>query len=121
MSFECQREAEGFYRLTGELTIYAVDKLRAFWTEAFANLPITVMIDLSGITRMDSAGIQFLVSLKTELNRQNKKLNLSGHSDAVLGIYELYGLLAFFGDPVKLDKKQQKQFRFPYGRKKGHY
>jgi anti-anti-sigma factor len=57
-------------------------------------------VDLSGVTEMDSAGLQLLVAIKREAAHRNKRVHLVAHSPAVLEVLDCYGLAAYFGDAV---------------------
>lgn len=82
-----------------EMTIYNVSK------QSKKLLPclkpdFKLQIDLSGVTEIDSAGLQLLVFLKKESGKINNELNLINHSMAVVEVFELLNLASFFGDPV---------------------
>ena len=59
-----------------------------------------VEINLSKVTEIDSAGIQLLLLIKREVSSAGHELRLTAHSRAVIELYELYNLTAYFGDPV---------------------
>jgi len=83
----------------GEMTIYAAaagkDKLLDALDGADA-----LEIDLSEVVEMDTAGVQLLVLLRREALLARKPMSLSGHSPAVLEVFDRYRLAAFFGDAV---------------------
>lgn len=84
--------------LTGRFTIYHVAELLAFLrTLKFATV---LEVDLAGVDEFDSAGVQLLLALQRELQRQRRQLRLVRHSSAVLDVFALYELAARFGDPV---------------------
>lgn len=108
-------------QLIGEFTIYSVSEFKNYITKEFEAENAIQKIDLSQLTRIDTAGIQALIALKKFLESKHTKLELYNHSESVIAILELYGLLAYFGNPVKLNKSQREVYTFPYGRKKGFY
>jgi len=55
---------------------------------------------LSEVPEIDSAGIQLLIYMKKEASRLNKQFSLVNHSQAVVDVMELFGLVSFFGDPI---------------------
>lgn len=57
-------------------------------------------IDLTGVSEMDTAGMQLLLLAKREATRHNTPLRLTNHSSAVLGVIDTYNLAAYFGDPI---------------------
>lgn len=107
--------------LNGEFTIYAVAEFKEKCKELKLLECNTLSIDLSGIVRIDTSGMQCLIALKEKFNQDGHILELNNHSEAVLTMIELYGLLSFFGDPMKIRKVDQSKFQFKYGRKKGLY
>lgn len=57
-------------------------------------------IDLSGVSEIDSAGVQLLLMLKAESLKRGVVLKLLKHSEAIIEVFELLHLGAHFGDPV---------------------
>ncbi|MGQ5522708.1 STAS domain-containing protein [Chitinimonas sp. PSY-7] len=95
------RDACRTLNLEGDFTIYEArqnkDHLLAALNEANG-----LDIDLSGVSELDTAGIQILLLLKREAARQDKPLVFHGHSKAVLAVLDLYNMGGVFGDPVVL-------------------
>ncbi|MBY0465907.1 MAG: STAS domain-containing protein [Burkholderiales bacterium] len=83
-------------RIEGELTIFRAMELKPLF---FAEPPVTV-IDLSAVTELDSAGLQLLMLAKKTAVAQGRELHLVGHSEAVIDVFELLNVAAYFGDPV---------------------
>lgn len=86
-------------RIAGEMSIYnaAESKQELLWKLDGAN---QIEIDLSGVSELDSAGLQLLILLKHEAVRQGKTLRLLAHSLAVLEVFTLVRADTLFGDPV---------------------
>jgi anti-sigma B factor antagonist len=78
----------------------------------------SLVLHLEKVTKIDSAGYQLLVFLKKECDVHNKTISLTGHSDAVLHIIDLYGGAGYFGDRIVLPKRKRKEFGFTYGFRK---
>ena len=76
-------------------------------------------LNLSGVSEMDTAGIQLLLLLKREARAQGKTFRILEHSAPVLRILDLYGLALEFGDRIKLKKGERKNYAFKYGVGKG--
>ena len=57
-------------------------------------------IDLSGVIELDSAGLQVLMLAKQTAAAEQRELRLVQHSPAVVDVFELLDLVAFFGDAV---------------------
>jgi anti-sigma B factor antagonist len=86
-------------RLVGELTIYQAADLKAV---ILADPPPTE-IDLSGVTEMDTAGLQLLILAKREATAAQRELHLVRHSPAVLQVFDLLNMAAYFGDHLVMD------------------
>ena len=52
------------------------------------------------MTEIDTAGVQLLMLAKQEALRQQRELRLVGHSPAVLEVFELLNVAAYFSDPL---------------------
>lgn len=89
-------------RIEGELSIYRAAELKPMLLEALAALApgAALLLDLSEVSELDSAGVQLLMLLKRTAQQRGQELRLSGHSPAVLEVFELLDLGAYFGDPL---------------------
>ena len=88
---EIQPDGTGLLRLSGELTIYHAAELKA------ALLPLAdearaLVLDLSGVSDIDSAGLQLLLALRRSLAAQGATVQLAGVSGAVADALALYGM-----------------------------
>jgi anti-sigma B factor antagonist len=92
----------GLLRLSGECTIFRAAELR----ELLLAEPAPQEIDLSGVTEMDSAGLQLLMAAKLAASRQQRTLRLSGHSASVLEVFELLNVAAYFNDPLVMEARK---------------
>jgi anti-anti-sigma factor len=88
-------------KIEGELTIFRAAELKPL---LLAEPPLTE-IDLSGVSELDSAGLQLLMLAKNTAQRQGRELHLVGHSPAVLEVFELLNVAAFFGDALLMDSR----------------
>ena len=84
------REGETL-KLDGELD---QDLLNPLWDKRHEVMQGVTLIDLSGVTRVDTAGIAMLVHLVDEGKKQGAKPTLSGASDNVITLAQLYNLPA---------------------------
>ncbi|TWC28177.1 anti-anti-sigma factor [Pseudomonas sp. SJZ079] len=82
-----------------EMTIYTAADLKSQLLPHLAQ-PADLEIDLSQVAELDSAGLQLLILAKREATRLGGALRLSRHSRAVLEVFDLCNLAAFFGDPL---------------------
>ena len=85
--------------LDGEMTIYHAADLKIRVLEALRKTRL-LEIDLSGVTELDTAGLQVLMLAKQTATAEQRELRLLKHSPAVVEIFEMLDLGAFFGDAV---------------------
>lgn len=83
----------------GELTIYRAADLKVTVLEALRKSRV-LEVDLSGVTELDTAGLQVLMLAKNTAAADKRELRLLNHSPAVVEIVEMLNLGAFFGDAV---------------------
>ncbi len=84
--------------IEGEMTIYTAAELKSELAPHLSE-PKTE-IDLSGVSEMDSSGLQLLILAKRETSRHGRILHLAGHSQAVLDVLDICNMAAYFGDPL---------------------
>ena len=89
--------------IAGAMTIYAAAAAKDTLLDAL-NGATEIEVDLSGVAEMDTAGVQLLALLKREAASTGKRVALSGHSPAVLEVFDCYRLAAYFGDAVLTDE-----------------
>jgi anti-sigma B factor antagonist len=85
--------------IDGEMTIYRAAELKPLLLEALAKVP-ALEVDLSGVTELDSAGLQILILAKQTALQTSRELHLLAHSPAVIEIFEMLDLAAYFGDAL---------------------
>ena len=85
--------------IEGEMTIYRAADLKVTVLEALRKTKV-LEIDLSGITELDTAGLQVLMLAKNTAAADQRELRLVNHSPAVVEIVEMLNLGAFFGDAL---------------------
>ena len=89
-------------RIEGELTIFRAMELKP----AMLPEPPLTDIDLSGVTDLDTAGLQLLMLAKKAAVAEGRELRLLGHSPAVLEVFELLNVAAYFGDHLVMDSRK---------------
>lgn len=89
-------EGAGAAAIEGELSIYTVADLKAEFAALAAG---ELEIDLSGVTDIDTAGLQWLLMAK---RRAGGGLRFVQHSAPVLALIELARLAGRLGDPLVL-------------------
>ncbi len=75
--------------LTGELD---QDVLNPLWDARQSAMQGVTLIDLSGVTRVDTAGIALLVHLVATGKKQGAQVAFTGLSDNVVTLAQLYNL-----------------------------
>ncbi|EMI7065026.1 lipid asymmetry maintenance protein MlaB [Providencia rettgeri] len=80
-----------------ETTLYLTgmldrDSLMSFWDKKDSSLERIENIDVSGLKHVDSTGLAMLVRLKGEFQAKNRSLNITGVSDNLNTLIELYGV-----------------------------
>lgn len=86
-------------RIEGEFSIYRAIELK----QVLFNEPLPVEIDLSGVSEIDTVGVQLLILAKKSAIAQQRELRLVAHSPAVTDVFELLDLAAYFDDPLVMD------------------
>lgn len=86
-------------RIEGELTIFRAMELMP----VILAVPSPQEIDLSGVTEMDTAGLQLLIAAKRAAVAAQREMHLVRHSPAVLEVFEILNMAAFFGDHLVMD------------------
>lgn len=95
--------AANILRIEGELTIFRAMELKPVLLAE----PSVDQIDLSGVTDLDTAGVQLLMLAKKNAQAHNRDVQLVGHSPAVLDVFELLNVAAYFGDHLVLDSRSK--------------
>jgi anti-sigma B factor antagonist len=94
--------------VNGEMTIYTAAECRPLLLQCLA-LCREAEIDLSGVTDIDSAGVQLLIQAKREGAAHGKPVRLVGHSAEVQEIIDLFQLAGPFGDPMVMPHQASHQ------------
>ncbi len=91
-----------------DMTIYNAESLKEVLLGYCHPSTQELQLDLSGVTEMDSAGLQLLLLLKAEAQKRGFVLRLLQHSEAVIEIFELLKLGMYFGDPIVIPANWKK-------------
>lgn len=89
----------GKVAIDGELNIYRAADMKTLLLGELQRSTV-LEVDLAGVTEMDSAGLQVLMLAKQTARAEQRELRLVGHSPAVLEVFELLDLGAWFGDAL---------------------
>ncbi len=105
MELHLEPAGDGRLRLQGELTIYSAAAAReALLARMQPGAPLE--LDLAGVTEIDSAGLQLLMSAKLHARAQDGELRLAAHAAPVLELIELLDVGAWLGDPLLLPQRE---------------
>lgn len=94
-----EEKTERFILPFSEMTIYTADECKDNLLKELHGVK-NVEIDLSSLTKIDTAGLQLLILLKREALNHDIKLHFVGHSDEVIEALDLCNLTRYFGDPI---------------------
>ena len=88
------------FRIDGELTIYRAAELAADLKAALAGVAGggVFELDLSGVTEMDSAGVQLLIAARRSSQDSSRSLRVAAHSAAVADVFDTLQLASHFSD-----------------------
>lgn len=86
-------------RIEGELTIYRAAELAGAMKATLAQVPAggEFELDLSGVTEMDCAGVQLLISARRSAHESGRVLRVAGRSPAVVEVLDTLRLASHFG------------------------
>jgi anti-sigma B factor antagonist len=87
------------FNIRDDMTIYTAQAQKNQLFHEFNNGQ-RYHIDLSGVSEIDSAGLQILLLLKEESTKRNIDLHFIHHSKTIVEVLELLNLTTFLGDPV---------------------
>lgn len=91
--------------IEGELTIFRAMELKPLLLAT----PQPLEINLAGVTEIDTAGVQLLMLAKKTAQAAQRELRLTAHSPAVMEVFELLNLAAFFDDLLVMPKGTEKK------------
>jgi len=83
-------------RLEGECTIYRAAELKPLLLDALKPSG-RVILDLSGVSEIDSAGVQLLLLAKRQAEALSCEFSLSAPSPAVAEVFQVLDLHGQFG------------------------
>lgn len=96
----------GHLTINDEMTIYTAAEQKEKLLESLM-IGKELELDLSGVSEIDSAGLQLLIMLKNEGVHSNKEVRYVHHSQPVVEVLELLNLAVRFGDPIMIPTEWQ--------------
>ena len=88
-------------RLSGEVTIYQAAELR-HGLGALVDSHAELEVDLSGVTELDTAGVQLLLFVKRAAAATGRCCRYVQHSEAVIEVLDALNIGRLLGDPIVL-------------------
>jgi anti-sigma B factor antagonist len=82
--------------LEGEIDLHVSPRVRSSLASMIARRPKQIVVDLSGVTFIDSSGLAVLINAMQDVKEYGGKLTLSGITQNVRSILEMARLDQFF-------------------------
>lgn len=82
--------------IEGELSIFRAQELKQLLLAS----PAPEVVDLSGVTEVDTAGLQILMLAKRAAQAAQRDWRLVGHSPAVIEVFDLLNVSEYFDHPL---------------------
>jgi len=81
-------------RLEGELTIYTAQEVRQRFLQALAAdaPPAPLCVDLSGVTELDTSGVQLLLAARALAHTRQREMRFGGLAAPLCEVITLLGL-----------------------------
>jgi anti-anti-sigma regulatory factor len=98
--------------LEGDLSIYRAAEIRDILVSC---IQTGRTADLSKTGTVDSCAMQLFISAKKSAALQGLTFHIEGHSADFIRMLDLYGLISFFGDPVRISSSVKKELSLSYG------
>lgn len=96
-SVALEHDPEGLtVRIVGELDLSTVPQLSAVLGQIDGNNPGRLLLDLDGVTFMDSSGLAVLVHAQHAAEQHGYRLTVRYSSPQVARLFELTGMLQYF-------------------------
>lgn len=111
---ERENETHLEVKLAGALTLREVGDAWQYIEPLWQKQKILIL-NLEGVTDLDTMGFQILLYLKIRARGEGRKLHFVKHSTPVIAALDLFGAVAEFGDKIHLTAADRARFPFKYG------
>ena len=88
----------GGIRVTGEMTVYTAGQIKEPLLDAIAEVLADVQLDLSGVSELDTAGVQLLLLIHRAALVSGRNLRLGAESAIVRDVLTLCGAIGLLTD-----------------------
>ena len=112
-----KKNLPGAVSFDGELTVYRAGEIQKSLSELISQYD-ECTVDLSAVDGIDSSIMQILIAAKETSLSKNKKISFVNHSREVLRMMDVYGLIGFFGDQIRITSEVRRELGLAYGLKK---
>ena len=92
MSEHISRQSQGQFLISGELNFSTAAGLARQGNELFKNDGSELVLDLSGVSRSDSAGLALLIEWRRSAERRNQSLVFNHIPQQILDIADVSGV-----------------------------
>lgn len=97
LQIEAAAQGDGqIVRVRGEVDLRSSPQLRSRLLQIIEQKPKCVVVDLSGVSYMDSSGVGTMVEVKRLIERDGGQIVLSGLQPRVRSVFEITQLDKFF-------------------------
>jgi anti-sigma B factor antagonist len=96
----------GGVRVTGEMTVYTASQIKQPLVDATTGGPETILLDLSGVSDLDTAGLQLLLLIHREVLASGRNLLIGPESTIVRDVLTLCGALGLLTDSRNVGQLQ---------------
>jgi len=105
LDIRASREAErSVVRLSGEIDLRTSPTLHARLLELVEARPKQLVIDLAGVSYVDSSGVGTLVDVKRQMEKRGGRVTLVGLQERVRSVLEITRLDTFFTIKASVDE-----------------
>ncbi len=85
-------------QLTGQIDSYTAEEITKIIGSHMSNSSFKVIVDLTGIDYLDSAGLSALINAKTKLSKSGGDLRLVGLKGKAKDVFDLAGFTPLFNN-----------------------
>ncbi len=82
-------EGQNILRLEGEIDLHGSPRIAASLREMIVKKPAHLLVDLSGVTYVDSSGLAVLIEAMQSVEQQGGKFGIVGLQETVRSIFEI--------------------------------
>lgn len=111
------KDEECLLTIEGDMTVYHIVEIKNQFLD-FLYKCKTIIVDLGSVNEFDSSAAQVFVLIKREAIRLNKTLKCINHSEAVLTVLDLFGLMSMFSEKIHIPNENSDNLSYSYGTQK---